>query len=36
MDTQLCVEIPLKYVYSPAWFSRLETIISVLTRPDIV
>ena len=35
MDTQWRVEIPLKYVYSPAWFSRLETRISVLTSPNV-
>ena len=35
MDTQWRVEIPLKYVYSPSWFSRLETRISVLTSPNV-
>ena len=35
MDIQWWVEIPLKYVYSPAWFSRIETRISVLTSPHV-
>ena len=35
MDTQWRVEIPLKYIYSPVWFSRLETTISVLTSANV-
>ena len=35
LERQWRVEIPLKYVYSPVWFSILDTRISVLTSPNI-